>query len=263
MSQPHVVALACHPVKGLTPEPLDDVRLEANQYFPGDRLFAIENGPSGFDPAQPAFQPKFKFLMLMRNPALAQLKTHYDAATHVLSIRREGKLEAAGDLKTTEGRASIEMYLADVMAKELRGAPRVLTAPHGFRFMDSSRSGFVSLLNLASLRVLAAKAGRAMIDSRRFRANILVDHLPPWGEFDLVGKDIRIGGATLHILKPTERCAAINADPDKGIRDLDLVGLMQREFSHSNCGVYASIIEGGTIRVGDTLTDAPFTLTPT
>ncbi len=35
-------------------------------------MFAVENtGPSGFNPAAPEHQPKIKYLMLMRNEALA------------------------------------------------------------------------------------------------------------------------------------------------------------------------------------------------
>jgi len=38
---------------GLTPEPLQRVASEAGQTLPADRRYAIENGPSGFDPAAP------------------------------------------------------------------------------------------------------------------------------------------------------------------------------------------------------------------
>ena len=49
--QPRIAALYRYPVKGLSPEPLERVSLQAGGTFPGDRAFAIENGPSGFDPA--------------------------------------------------------------------------------------------------------------------------------------------------------------------------------------------------------------------
>ena len=60
-----------YPVKGLSPERLARAELRAGEYFPGDRLFAVENGPSGFDPADPQHQPKIKYLMLLRNERLA------------------------------------------------------------------------------------------------------------------------------------------------------------------------------------------------
>ena len=48
-----IESLYRYPVKGLSPEPLPSVTLEAGQTLPADRRYAIENGPSGFDPAQP------------------------------------------------------------------------------------------------------------------------------------------------------------------------------------------------------------------
>jgi hypothetical protein len=60
-----------YPVKGLSPEPLRRVTLAAGQTVPCDRFYAIENGPSAFDPAAPRYQPKTRYLMLMRNERLA------------------------------------------------------------------------------------------------------------------------------------------------------------------------------------------------
>ena len=70
-----------YPVKGLSPEKPGAGTAEPGATFPADRMFAIENGPSGFDPAAPCYQPKTRFLMLMRNERLATLDTHYDDAT--------------------------------------------------------------------------------------------------------------------------------------------------------------------------------------
>ena len=78
MSAIQVVALYRYPVKGFSPEPLDRVRIEAGGTFPFDRAFAIENGPSGFDPAAPAYFPKAHFLMLMKNERMAEFQTRFD-----------------------------------------------------------------------------------------------------------------------------------------------------------------------------------------
>ena len=80
-----------YPVKGLSPERLKRAALPAGGFFPGDRLFAIENGPSGFDAAEPVHQPKIKYLMLMRNESLARLKTRYDDASGDLVIHEGGQ----------------------------------------------------------------------------------------------------------------------------------------------------------------------------
>ena len=47
-----IASLYRYPVKGLSPESVSRAVLERQGYFPGDRLFAIENGPSGFDPGR-------------------------------------------------------------------------------------------------------------------------------------------------------------------------------------------------------------------
>ena len=70
-----------HPVKGLTPESMQQVQLSAGAYFPGDRNYAIEVGPSGFDAAAPKHISKQKFTVLARFPSLARVKTRLDDPT--------------------------------------------------------------------------------------------------------------------------------------------------------------------------------------
>jgi hypothetical protein len=247
-----IVSLYRYPVKGLSPEPLEAAVLEADAHFPGDRLFAIENGPSGFDPAAAEHLPKLRFLMLMRQERLARLKTRFDDATHVLSLSQGGHVLAAGDLRTEAGRSAIERFFANSFADELRGPPRLLTAPPGYRFLDS-RSGFLSIIDHASVNAIAAVAGRSGIDPLRFRANVYVDGLGAWGEFQLVGRKVRLGDATLEIIKRIDRCAATDVDPSTGIRDMRMVELLERCFGHHDCGVYARVISGGGIKKGDRL----------
>ncbi len=71
--QARIDAIYRYPVKGLTPQKLERTTLAVGATLPADRLYAIENGPSGFDPAAPAYFPKQRFLMLMRNERLAAL----------------------------------------------------------------------------------------------------------------------------------------------------------------------------------------------
>ena len=55
---PRIHGIYRYPVKGLSPEALTGTRLAVGETLPADRLYAIENGPSGFDPAAPRYQPK-------------------------------------------------------------------------------------------------------------------------------------------------------------------------------------------------------------
>jgi uncharacterized protein len=247
-----VASLYRYPVKGLSPEPLERAELPAGGHFPGDRMFAIENGPSGFDPAAAEHLPKMRYLMLMKQEKLAKLRTRYDDATGVLTMSQGGHAVASGDLGSAEGRAAIETFLARYFAGELRGAPAVLSGPPGYRFMDS-RSGHMSIIDRASIAAIAAAAGRKSVDPLRFRANVYVDGLGAWGEFDLIGRRMKLGTATIEITTRIDRCAATDVDPSLGIRDMRVVELLERSFDHHDCGVYARIVESGAVAPGDTL----------
>ena len=245
----YINALYRYPVKGLSGESLPRATLQTGAYFPGDRLFAIENGPSGFDEAAPEHQPKIKFLMLMRNARLAKLETRFDEATQSLTILRDGKPVTRGDLSTPLGRSIIEQFFAAFMQDELRGAPKLLTAPQKFRFTDS-KSGFVSLINLASVRDLGRVLGTD-IDPLRFRGNILIDGLEPWQEFDFIGKTLKIGEAELEVTKRIDRCAATNVNPADATRDLNIPNTLMRAFGHVDCGIYARVTKTGDIQPQD------------
>src|SRR5579872_936742 len=104
---PTIAALYRYPVKGLSPELLERVALQPGQTFPNDRAYAIENGRSKFDPAEPRWLPKASFLMLMKNERLAALATRFDDATANLTIRLGGETVAEGQLDTNAGRQAI------------------------------------------------------------------------------------------------------------------------------------------------------------
>lgn len=257
MNEPraHLQAIYRYPVKGLSPEPLDRTELAAGKTVPCDRLYAIENGPSGFDPANPAYLPKQRFLMLMRNARLAELRTSFDPASHTLAIRAGSREAVRGDLRTPEGRHGIERFMAAFCAPELRGPPQVLHA-EGHSFSDVARK-VVSIINLASVAALANVFG-APVHPLRFRGNLYVEGWPAWREFELLNSEIAIGPtARLKIVKRIVRCAATEVDPDTGIRDLDIPKTLLKTYGHADCGVYGEVTEAGEIAVGDRIAIDP------
>jgi uncharacterized protein YcbX len=244
-------AIYRYPVKGLSPQPMERTRLAVGQTIPADRLYAIENGPCGFDPAAPAYFPKQQFLMLMRNERLAALRTDYDEANHTLTIHWEGRQAARGDLRSKDGRLAIEAFFRRFMPKELRGPPKVL---HGedHSFSDVARK-VVSIINLASVAAVEDAAG-APVNPLRFRGNLYITGWPAWREFDLLGADLTIGQtARLKVVKRIQRCAATDVDPETGIRDLTVPRTLLQNFDHTDCGVYAEVIAAGDISVGDSI----------
>ena len=246
-----VTSLYRYPVKGLSPEALERVDLTPGGTFPHDRRYAIENGPSGFDEAAPRHLPKMVFLMLMRNEALARLQTRFDDATTTLTIREGGAEPLRADLSTERGRADVARFFARFSAADLRGPPQVLESP-GFSFSDVNRR-VVSIINLASVRALEQRIGRP-VDPLRFRGNLHVEGLPPWGEFDLLDRELAAGsGLRLRVVKRIQRCAATNVDPVTGFRDLAIPETIDAAHGHRDCGVYAEVVSGGRLAVGDTL----------
>jgi uncharacterized protein YcbX len=244
---PSLESIYRYPVKGLSPERLHRTRLAVGQTLPADRKFAIENGPSGFDPAAPAYFPKARFLMLMRNERLATLDTRYEDATNRLIIRQQDRELARGELSTRQGRLAIEALLRRFMPTELRGPPKVLQG-EGHSFSDVAAK-VVSIINLASVAAIESMVG-APVHPLRFRANLYVGGWPAWHEFGLVGQEIAIGSARLKVTKRIKRCAAINVDPDTGIRDLAIPATLLQTLDHADCGVYARVIAPGEIAPG-------------
>lgn len=250
-----IEAIYRYPVKGLSPQKLARTSLATGRSIPADRLYAIENGPTGFDPAAPAYFPKIRFLMLMRNERLAALKTDYDEASHTLSIQWEGREAARADLRTKEGRLTIEAFFRRFMPDELNGPPKVLSgedAPGGPHSFSDVAKKVVSIINLASVAAIEAAAGSA-VDPVRFRGNIYVSGWPAWHEFDLLGAELAIGDARLKVVKRIVRCAATNVDPATGARDLTIPKTLQQTFGHADCGIYAEVIAAGDIAIGDAL----------
>lgn len=245
---PHVAQIYRYPVKGLSPEQMASVALEAGQTLPLDRIYAIENGPGRFDPLAPRHLPKIAFLMLMRDERLATLRCALESETHRLTISRDGKQVASGDLRTPLGRQMIEQFIAAYMATSLRGAPRIVSA-EGHSFSDVAAK-CVHIVNLETVRDLGRIMGRDL-DPLRFRANLYIDGVPPWSEFDWLGCPISLGDAVLEPFKRTERCNATDVDPVTGVRDTSIPAALMRAKGHTDLGIYATVRRRGEIKPSD------------
>ena len=244
-----------HPVKGLTAEPLRSVRLEAGRCFPCDRLYAVEDGPSGFDPASPRHISKMRFAVLAKVPEVAKVRARYDEAAGELRAEAPGEAPFRGVMTSETGRQAFAGWLQHYLRDQARGPLRVLEAPGDHRFMDDL-AGFVSLINLASLRALEARVGRPL-DPLRFRANLYVDGWPAWIENDYIGGTLAAGALRAAVVKPTGRCRAIHVDPQSGAEDIDLVSQLFNHFGHTVMGVYLAVQSPGSLELGDTVELTP------
>ena len=165
-----------------------------------------------------------------------------------MTIKRGGRQVARGDLRTPIGRQLIEQFIAAYMRAELRGAPKIVSAP-GHSISDVAAK-CLHIVNLASVRELQRIAGRP-IDPLRFRANVHIEGLPPFVERDWVGKRLLLGAVETSVFDRTVRCEATNVDPGTAQRDMAIPALLQRTWARSDFGVYATVAKAGSLRCGD------------
>jgi hypothetical protein len=246
-----LTAIYRYPVKGLSPDPLERVAVAPGEALPFDRAWAIENGPSRFDPADPHPVPDISFLILMRDERLATLEARFEEDTQRLVLLRAGRQVASGLLATPSGRQILEQFFAAYMGDRLRGRPKIVGVPGHTITEDGSKR--VHLVNLATVRDLERIMGRP-IDPIRFRPNLTVDGPAPWAELAWIGREISVGPVRLKVVERTARCAATNVDPKSGARDMDIPAVLRRELGHTDFGVYAEILTPGTLSLGDPLT---------
>lgn len=239
-----------YPVKGLTAEAMEEVALSPGQCLPHDRRFALAQGDAPFDPASPAWLQKRHFGCLMANARLALLHSAFDPRSGQLAIRPPDGPPLMADTRSEEGRALIAAFLTRFLGEEARGEPRFVEAP-GHNFTDVAAK-CVSIIGLSSLHALESVAGRRL-DPLRFRANIYVSGGRPWAEFGLLGQEIQLGGARLRVFKRIIRCAATEVNPETADRDAEPPRWLRRHFGHADLGVYAEVLEGGRVAVGDAL----------
>ena len=241
------------PIKGLSAEQLEVVDLKVGEGIPGDRMFGFARFDSGFDPENPQPLPKERFVVLASEAGLAGLQTSFDLNSEVLTIVAYGQghrfsMQVASERESAAAFLRQTLNLSDAYSPEF-----VSSAPH--RFTDVSvisptMMNAVSILNLASVREFGAQIG-SMVHPDRFRANVVIDGLPPFSELDAIDSILTIGDISFRILSRTKRCAATEVNPLNAERDLRVPNLLRRHLGHTDMGVYAEVVAGGRLRLGD------------
>jgi uncharacterized protein len=250
-----------YPVKGLSAELLAAVTVMPGEGLPLDRKFALARAGTAFDPARPAWLDKRQFLMLMRDERLAELQVAYDDVSGRLRIAHAGREVVHADVRSADGRATIERFFEALMDGQAAGRPRLVSA-QGHMFTDNPTK-YVSLINLASVRAIGEAivetTGGALdgpLDPLRFRANLYVGGLEPWAEFDWVGRELAAGEVRLRCAERIDRCAATNVNPATARRDLNIPLTMRKAYGHIDCGVLLQVVRGGRLETGQPIAPA-------
>lgn len=251
--QGRIEQLYTYPIKGLSPHPLDAVELKPGEGFPGDRLFGFAKANGGFDPQNPRPLPKTSFVVLMEHAKLAGLQTDFNASTGVLTINADGRTLTFQLFEDT-GKREAEDHLSALLDLSREEQPQfVAGSPHRFTdvsVVSETMMNAVSLINLDSVEEFGTRIGEP-VDPLRFRANIYFRGWPAMSELQLEGRRLQIGSVVLKVLKRTQRCAATEVNPQNAERDLRVPFLLRKTYGHLDMGIYAEIMEGGSIEPGN------------
>lgn len=240
-----LAAIRRHPIKGIGHEVLEAAELSPKGALHGDRAWALLTARAA---DVDHWQPRINFLCVAAGPGLAPIgaTTEADGRVSLTHPERDPLTFDPG----TEAEAFRD-WIGDLWPESRPAPARLVKAPgHG---MTDIPDPFVSIGSLSSLAALSDLA-ETPVDMRRFRLNLWVDGWGPWAETDMIGERLEIGSVKLEVIEPVERCRAPDANPETGARDITMLPLLERTRKTRNFGIYAKVLNAGTVTLGDKVT---------
>lgn len=240
-----------YPVKGFTPQRIEGGQLTAGAGLPFDRYCAFTCGNLPDQPAPGKWVPARTFLQLTFFPEVARFTACLDDDDNSIVITAPDGQTARATLDEPVGFAGVNALIQSRFEAGPHAIPELhVQAPgHGnWDFTDTA----ISIINLASVRELSEAAG-ADVDPLRFRGNLMLEELPAWAEFSMIGRRYRVGGAEIEVMRPARRCAATTVNPATADTRLNVPAILRKQTGHIYCGVYARVVKTGPIGENDAL----------
>jgi uncharacterized protein YcbX len=239
-----------HPIKSHGREALETVALVAGQTMPWDRAWAVAHSQSKIDGT--VWAPCVNFSRGAKTPSLMAISATLDDATGILTLTHPDRpiLRFSPETQAAEFLA----WVAPLMPADRAASARLVHVPD--RGMTDTDFPSISLINLASNDELSQQIGTEM-SPIRWRANIWLNGMEPWQEFELIGKTLQLGAAQLTVRERIVRCMATTANPETGHRDADTLGALRSGWGHQDFGIYAEVTKSGAINVDDVLEIMP------
>ncbi len=236
-----VTSIWRHPIKSHGRERLDRITMIPGHTMPGDRVWAVAHEASKADGSE--WAPCANFSRGAKAPQLMAISAQLQGDS--VTLRHPNRPDLSFEPDTHQD--TFLDWVKPLMPADRAASARIIRAAN--RGMTDSDFPSISLCNMSSHRAVEQKLGRDL-SIARWRGNIWFDGLPLWNEFDWIGRDIRIGEAVFHVRERITRCLATTANPETGERDADTLGALS-SWDHQDFGVYAEVLEGGTIHTGD------------
>jgi ferredoxin-NADP reductase len=238
-----------YPIKGFSGQEIQSAHLLKNEGLPFDRRLAFTNGLQDVAP-DGGWTPCGAFIRLTKNITLPRYGVAFDDTAETVTVTHPDGQTARFALDDAASLADANHRVAEWFPQTRNRGPLSWTRA-GLGYWDHD-DATLSIINLDSVEQLGALAG-VDIDPRRFRGNLNIKGGGAWSEFDLIGRQLRIGQAIVEILRPIDRCSATSVHPDRGEIDLNLPASLARHAGHIFCGIYARVIKSGVIRPGDSV----------
>lgn len=242
-----------HPIKSVGGEGLGRVTLEAARRLPGDREWAVlteageRNARASETGGEPdRWLPKSCFLRGVIAAPLQAVEGGWHGDR--LSLRHPQRPDLELDPETET--ADLIDWLAPLWPEAAPPATRLV---RGAAIWTDQKWPWISILSLSSLAALEAETGLDL-GIHRWRGNLWVEGWPPFAERELIGQVLRIGAVELRVTDHIGRCDATSADTATGRRDIDMPATLERLYGHHDFGVFAEVVTGGEIAVGDDVT---------
>lgn len=237
-----------HPIKGHGFEAIDSADLAAGRTMPWDRVWAIAHDAARIAPGDGAWASCANFGRGARTPALMAIRARTDTAAGAVALTHPDRPPLTVNPDAPADAARLIDWVRP-LCDPVRAQPAFVVRA-AERGMTDSDFASIAVLNHASLAALSQRAGRPLA-MERFRGNVWIEGLAPWREFDWIGRDIRLGGATLRVRARITRCKATSVDPDTGRIDADTLGALAAGWGHQDFGVVAEVTGAGAVAVGD------------
>ncbi len=236
------------PLKGARHEPHDAVRLAADGPV-GDRVFCLVDRAAG------------RVLRTVQHPSLLRARAGWDAgvlAVDLPGLTVEGSPAATGEVLKVDywgRRAAVEVMSGPWAAALSAYLGRDVVLARAVNAGEVVYGASVTLVTTSSTDLLAERLG-VPVDSARFRSTFLVDTpgAAPHLEDGWVGRELRLGEATVLVTGSVPRCAVVDLDPATGVRDrrvLQTLAGYRRGDGEVCFGVDAVVVGLGRVRLGD------------
>lgn len=237
-----------HPIKGHGVESIPAVTLTAGMTLPWDRVWAIAHEAARITPENKAWASCANFSRGAKSPELMAIRAQVNEAAGTVTLSHPRLDPLTVDPDRPEDAARLVAWVQPI-SETSRARPAFVAKANGLGLTDSDFPS-VSILSHASLAALETELGQSLA-MERFRGNIWLTGFAPWAEFDWIGHEIRIGTTRLLVRERITRCKATTVNPDTGQIDADTLGALQSGWQHRDFGIYAEVISGGTVSIGD------------